>query len=549
MSAPVLDALEALTRTTPRSALHSAAQWYAANFGWRVFPLHSVRADGRCSCGEYPCGTDNKGAGKHPRTRSGCLDASADPDTIAAWWSRWPDANVGVATGRGLVVVDIDPGAGGDDGLVDLVRSLGALPETVECITGGGGRHFYLTAAAEVRNGASRLAPGVDVRGEGGYVVAPPSRHRSGRAYAWEASGDPEEVDPAPVPEAWLRAMTGAGASARARARTPDDPIAAGARNDTLTRVAGSLRAAGVGFDAMLAALLAENAARCVPPLEEREVRAIADSVHRYAPTHRDPGATLPVTPERADRDTRDRAYRAILGALELAGEHREALRRWGFGDADIARAGLRSLPVRERARLATVAVGAVGEELARRVPGVVRLEEHGRAWWSLAGAAGIVTPVADAAGRVVALLAGADALGGGYALESVHRGGPSAEASPHVPARARALLDAGARDVVVVVGALRAELAAAVFNVPSIGACDVTAWRAALDVLEGTAVANVAIALDGIAPRVVAERERRACAEAVRAAGRTPGRVDFKGHDGLDNFLSAHGRAIRGAQ
>lgn len=263
------------------SPLARAALWYAENLGWRVFPLHDADASG-CSCGDAECGAP----GKHPRTPRGCLDASTSPEVIRGWWARWPAANVGVATGGGLVVVDIDPRHGGDDAFDDLRGKLGAHPDTVEALTGGGGRHIYLAAPAgvSVRNSAGVLGQGIDVRGDGGYVVAPPSVHANGRAYAWEASSRPGEVAVAAAPEAWLAAMT-----ARPRLRvlaggTTGDAIPEGKRNETLFRRASSMRAAGFERDAILAAVSTENETRCSPPVDPAEVKALVESVCRYAP-------------------------------------------------------------------------------------------------------------------------------------------------------------------------------------------------------------------------------------------------------------------------
>lgn len=269
------------------SRLGAAALWYAERRGWRVFPLHSIR-DGRCSCAASEC----KSPGKHPRVPKGCTEATTDPSVIVAWWERWPDAHVGIATGSGLAVIDIDPRHGGDDGFTDLRRAHGELPDTLEVLTGSGGRHIYLRvpADADVRNSANALAPGVDVRGEGGYVVAPPSGHISGTPYAWEVSSRPDDAEIADAPQAWLDAMrtrrlraikggkTGKDAAAK------DEPIAEGGRNDALMRRGCYLRAASFGREAIVAALLAENDARCVPPLDPAEVKSIAASVCRYAP-------------------------------------------------------------------------------------------------------------------------------------------------------------------------------------------------------------------------------------------------------------------------
>lgn len=259
-----------------RAALH-----YATQFGWRVFPLHWTDDAGMCSCGNLACG----GPGKHPRTPKGCLDASVDAEAIRAWWSRWPDSNVGVATGAGLLVVDVDPRSGGDDSMVDLCRTLGALPDTIECLTGGGGRHVYLSTRTDVRNSAGIIGAGVDVRGEGGYVVAPPSSHASGRAYAWEVTSRPDEVDLAPVPQAWLDAMT-ARPKLRVIAGAKGEPFAEGTRNSSLYARACSMRAASFDEPAILAAIMAENDVRCVPPLDPAEVKAIVASACKHPEGH-----------------------------------------------------------------------------------------------------------------------------------------------------------------------------------------------------------------------------------------------------------------------
>jgi len=150
-----------------------AALEYAAA-GWRVFPC----------------------AAKVPRTRNGCKDATADPAVITGWWDMWPGADIGVATGDGLLVLDVD-GEPGADTLHELERAHGELPATAHAITGGG-EHYYFTTTAPIRNSAGKLGPGLDVRGDGGYVVAPPSSHLSGRRYEWDQAPDEAEVAPLP---------------------------------------------------------------------------------------------------------------------------------------------------------------------------------------------------------------------------------------------------------------------------------------------------------------------------------------------------------------
>lgn len=156
---------------------------YAAR-GWRILPLHSIR-NGHCTCkGWETCG---KSAGKHPRikTGSGHSEATTDQATIEKWWRKWPNANVGIATGQqsGLCIVDID-GPEGARLLGELVRVNAVLPATLQVTSGrpDGGRHLYYACTAP--SGIS-AGGGLDLRGDGGLVVAPPSLHRSGTRYDW----------------------------------------------------------------------------------------------------------------------------------------------------------------------------------------------------------------------------------------------------------------------------------------------------------------------------------------------------------------------------
>lgn len=175
--------------------LLDAALAYAAR-GWPVFPVHTPDASGKCSCRKSDCDR----VGKHPRISKGRNGASTDREVIERWWSVWPDANIGIATGAdsGLIVLDVDDG--GEDSLVGR-----DLPDTVEQITGSGGRHLlYARPEGDAYRTRVRFLPGLDSRADGGYIVAPPSLHPSGRHYHWEASSDPTDgVDVADAP-GWL---------------------------------------------------------------------------------------------------------------------------------------------------------------------------------------------------------------------------------------------------------------------------------------------------------------------------------------------------------
>jgi hypothetical protein len=257
--------------------------------GWPVLPLHTPAPAGGCSCGRAGCAS----AGKHPRTRHGFRDASTDPARITGWWRRWPDANVGVRTGE-LVVLDVD-GPEGARALAELETEHGPLPATRRARTGRG-RHLYFHAAdREVASSVGRLGAGLDLRARGGSVVAPPSRHASGRYYAWTCT-----VDLAPLP-AWLAdlasimrpavgeraalppAVAASGGGERARrylqaamdAELAEVASATDVRNNALNRAAfrlGQLVGAGLGDPARLADALLDAGLHA--GLGEREARA-----------------------------------------------------------------------------------------------------------------------------------------------------------------------------------------------------------------------------------------------------------------------------------
>ena len=246
--------------------LRKHANWYARR-GLRVFPC--------------------KPRDKVPATAHGCKDATTDPARIAAWWDGTYLYNVGIATGGGVVVLDVDvnhaAGKYGDETLAELEREHGPLPDTWMCLTGGGGVHYYFACDDPALTVGTGFAPGLDYRGAGGYVVAPPSLHANGRSYEWEAAHTPANTALAPLPD-WLHSLMLEGRKQAPRTRTEAAPekVQEGGRNDTLYRLACSLRGKGLGEAGITAALLAENRERCVPPLPAAEVEKIAKSAGRY---------------------------------------------------------------------------------------------------------------------------------------------------------------------------------------------------------------------------------------------------------------------------
>lgn len=232
------------------------AEYYTEEMGLRVFPCK----------------------GKIPITPHGCKDASADPAQIAAWWGNGQNSNIGIATGNGIVVLDVDVdherGKYGDETLADLERQYGKLPDTWTCLTGSGGLHYYFACDDPALTVAVGFVSGLDYRGSGGYVIAPPSVHPdTGRAYEWEASSTPTSVALAPLPD-WLHNLMLQGRKKKAQGK-----IAEGQRNDKLFRLAASLRARGLTVEEITAAVMEANKSRCTPPLSEDEVESICMSM------------------------------------------------------------------------------------------------------------------------------------------------------------------------------------------------------------------------------------------------------------------------------
>ncbi len=193
--------------TAPENPTLVAAIAYASR-GWRVLLLWWVRPDGTCACGSTGCGNN----GKHPLAEAcpkGCHSATTDAALLTEWLTRWPDANIGVATGMesGIWVLDVDPRHGGHVTLEALEARFGRLPTSLRARTGSGGEHVLFRHPGDGRlsNSAGRLGPGLDVRADGGYIVVAPSNHASGGRYAW-LDEDESVLEAAPP---WLLGLIG----------------------------------------------------------------------------------------------------------------------------------------------------------------------------------------------------------------------------------------------------------------------------------------------------------------------------------------------------
>ena len=262
-----------------------------SRLGFYVVPLHTPHKEG-CSCANPTC----RSPGKHPRPMHGLNDASLDERQIEAWWSTWPDANVGIATGARskLVVVDIDPRNGGASSLRALEQHYGALPGTAQSLTGGGGRHlFFQHPGFPVANSAGQLGDGIDLKGDQGLIVAPPSLHASGVRYEWLEGYGIETTSLFPLPK-WIVGLTresGETRSPRSLRKLTALGAVEGSRNHSVASLTGHLLRKNVDIYAVVELVLAWNRARNVPPLDDDEVLKTIESIAKSELARRAGGA------------------------------------------------------------------------------------------------------------------------------------------------------------------------------------------------------------------------------------------------------------------
>jgi hypothetical protein len=224
---------------------------------------------------------------KNPLTEHGVRDATLDTKMIESWWTRWPNANIGVSA-TGLVIIDIDSKDNvrwpeDEERACELVESARAIS-----VTPSGGRHFFFRRPDGVswRCSVRKLAANVDVRTDGGYVVVPPSKLLAG-AYAWL-----KELDTAKeflsTPPKWLCDLLDEREreyTSKVNKSTQLDEtrvIEEGTRNDVLFRIGAKLRSIGFDFEEIYSALSVVNRRRCRPQLDDIEVQRIAESASRY---------------------------------------------------------------------------------------------------------------------------------------------------------------------------------------------------------------------------------------------------------------------------
>jgi Bifunctional DNA primase/polymerase, N-terminal/Primase C terminal 1 (PriCT-1) len=228
----------------------------------------------------FPCQPRDK----QPAVANGVKAATTDAETIRQWWRQLPEANIGIATGTpsGIFILDVDS-IDAEAELRKLEAQHGALPATVEVITARGRHVYFQMPDAPIRNSAGKLGPGLDIRATGGYVLAPPSIHPTGRRYEWSVDCA-SAIAQAP---AWLLRLIAAPTNSNGgKNATPPSEwrdlvrgVSEGARDCSLTKLTGYLLRRHVDPFVTLELIRTFNATRCTPPLPDRDVERIVASV------------------------------------------------------------------------------------------------------------------------------------------------------------------------------------------------------------------------------------------------------------------------------
>jgi hypothetical protein len=261
----------------------------ARDLNWHVFPIYEMLPDGTCSCGK-PADAPKHSVGKHPRTITGLKEATNDLKQIEAWWTEWPNANIGVATGpSNIYVVDIDPKNGGEATLAALIKQHGdGFMSTLRQVTGSKGLHLFYRQPEDpklrLRNTAGALGDGIDTRGDGGYILAPSSNHKSGGTYEWAKNFPMPSWDYImEVPE-WVAQTIREEKPTTGPAPPVPKVLIKGKRNDALLSLAGTMHRRGFVPRAIIEALKIQNDECCVPPVPVKDIEYIVSCVVKYKP-------------------------------------------------------------------------------------------------------------------------------------------------------------------------------------------------------------------------------------------------------------------------
>lgn len=242
---------------------------YVQKLNFKIFPIHHKS--------------------KVPMTHRGFKDATNDLKQVEEWFTLFPDAGIGLPTGKinNILVLDIDPRNGGDVSLSRLIDEYGELPHTVQCLTGGGGQHYYFKYDERLSKSKLDGYPGLDIQSDGKYVVVPPSTHPNGKKYHWEESSKPVITDFAEVPS-WLINLTEIKKqNIRHKVKPVNEYVRIlqgvneGERNNSLMTIIGHLIALRMDYREVYEWVHLWNENRCNPPLDKDVVTTAINNVLR----------------------------------------------------------------------------------------------------------------------------------------------------------------------------------------------------------------------------------------------------------------------------
>ncbi|MGZ9871792.1 bifunctional DNA primase/polymerase [Priestia endophytica] len=244
-----------------------AAIAYSQMLNWKLFPIHHKS--------------------KIPITKRGFYAATNDVEQITKWYTDNPKAGIGLPTGEvnNLIVLDIDPRNGGDVSLESLISEYGKLPGTVHCFTGGGGEHYYFNNDKRITKSKLDDYPGIDIQGNGKYVVLPPSTHPSGKKYEWEMSSKPVITPIADIPNFFLDLLQKKSQSITNKMTGRSylnilKGVTNGARNDSMMSLIGYLLAKKIDYRIAYELVMLWNS-RNEPPLEAATVTTAFNNMLR----------------------------------------------------------------------------------------------------------------------------------------------------------------------------------------------------------------------------------------------------------------------------
>lgn len=254
-------------------------------FGFKLIPVTYQREDGSCSCNKPNC----NGVGKHPAIKGWQTNATNNIEEIKTWFLQDPFLNIGLLTGENLCVLDIDPRNDGDSSLKELLDAIQEIPETPVVETGGGGLHFYFKNPKEdFKKSKTGMLPGLDFKSIGGFIVAPPSLHKSGKQYQFANGKSLSEISISELPENLIKFLNGKSKSVLVKSELHiAGNIMEGERNSQLFKIGCSLKSSGASEEAVLAALTKINLEQCKPQLSDSEIVQIAaNSCKKAAPNN-----------------------------------------------------------------------------------------------------------------------------------------------------------------------------------------------------------------------------------------------------------------------